>query len=308
MERGQAMVTVIQIILNWFVTSLEALLRYNFGERYYTWGRIVMAWLALRVYIFASGFLFSAINNANSQMQDFSRPQPLEVDTGLIELYTLVFVVVALVHRGWIMKRNFEGRQWHSYSIGTSWIEALQPLDFLEGKTFTLPRLGEVTLTPGHWFYFRLFEPLFVVGIALFGLQLSLNPVFFVWLAVAGFAMLAKNNAIYFYHRSQLLDLIDARIEGEFLQEAAAPKSRPSAKPSGLPGIARPVGNRFVAAQSVASNNMQDTVAQILGGIASASPARVPRQSAPAQDIADTVADILNPASGEGDTQQKRAE
>lgn len=112
--------------------------------------------------------------------------------------FLAAFVIVSLIHQLRIFIRNQKGIRWHSMSYGVSWLSFL-PVN--------------------NWLLYRFVEPVlfFTIGATLFT---SFDRTTGAWVSIAAFALLVKNTMVYGQARGRYLDMVDAQIEHEYLDDS----------------------------------------------------------------------------------------
>lgn len=189
----KVLLDILIIILGWVTVSVEVFVRHEFGERYLSWLRLYCAYSIIGVTM-AIPMLISVMVADGTMIPYFS--------------YVLAFIGLSLYHRWRIRQRNLDGIQWHSKSFGMSHLHSPQA----EKITFGLFALDD-------WSTYRFFEPLgcFLVGFVCWYISSILG----VWIMVASFALLIKNQIVYYKQRGRFLDILDSQIESQYFRPAA---------------------------------------------------------------------------------------
>lgn len=173
-------------ILGWHSLVFEVFARWEFGERYLSIGRLLVAFLICIVWIVAfRGTLMPWI--------------------------TIAFLLMAGLHRMRIWSRYSRGIEWHSRSFGISHFEALG-----------LPEIPFVSF--GDYALYRFYEPGIYAFIAWVVYQY--DPASGAFLFVSAFAAFWGNNMAYAYERARILDLIDAKIEAQHFNATSFGKDK----------------------------------------------------------------------------------
>ncbi|MCB0638709.1 MAG: hypothetical protein KDC54_18895, partial [Lewinella sp.] len=184
----------IEWILSAFAILGLTFLHYDFGERFYSWGKLISSWSA--------AFLVIWLLEQSSQVA--------ASDITLLFIVWIAFGVMAGIHRIRIRRRNKQGILWHSRYIGDSYLERFLP--------FRLPLIH------------RLIEPvvLVVIGwlVSFFNTPLSFS------IYTSGVMMCLQANFRYYELKHQILDMQDNLIESQFLHSAI--QQRPSSETAGL--------------------------------------------------------------------------
>lgn len=221
----QTLVSLVMIMLGWVTLALEVFLRRDFGERYLSWVRIILAWIVLSTF-----FVFAI--TIGSIFGEISR---------LLVLFVVGFAILCLFHRIQIWRRNRRRAIWHSMSFGINWFA---PVWERMQRALQERGLGGLARYFDDWTFFRLIEPLFCLWLAF--LVRFIDPIMAIWLGLSGLALLLKNNLIYNAMYSRFLDLMDAKIEAGFYSEALAGK--PKGATAGFSVVSLPPQVRRVAA------------------------------------------------------------
>lgn len=197
--------TLFMIFLGWNTLTLEVFSRRNFGERYITLLRLVLAWITLSTYRFFFVLFFTLSNFSISGSMFGGGPSlNLSATTPLFTMFTYGMAACTLFHLGHIFWRNRQGIAWHSQSFGVSWLSFL-PID--------------------DWKLYRFVEPALFILIGYF-LSSGIDRLTGVWLMFAGACLFLKNQMAYAEERGRFLNMIDARIESTHLQEAQQGKPK----------------------------------------------------------------------------------
>ena len=177
-------------ILGWVSLSLELCIRRDFGERYLSLIRLILAmtfigtFRLLLILIFGFGIGFTVFGYA--------------------------YVIMFFYHRWQIRQRNKRGEEWHSMSFGVSRFQPL--IDYL--RSTEIPLLSKLD----DWFLYRFVEPglFFVIGFITFYIEDGFGA----YLIIASLALFIKNQMTYSKEYNQYLDTVDARIEAKYLENA----------------------------------------------------------------------------------------
>jgi hypothetical protein len=188
-----AIFNIAVIMLGWISVVWEVFFRYDFGERYLSWLRLFFAYAMISTL----WWIYALLNPSGIRRSD-----------SLFVWSVVFFIGFSVYHRIRIWLRYQNGIPWHSMSFGTSRLSDLN-----------LPVIGN-----DDWTLYRWYEPIicfilaFVLG--------RLDPIAGFVGAIAAFALLIKNHMVYFQQRGRILDLIDARLEAAFYNEAAYQKRK----------------------------------------------------------------------------------
>jgi hypothetical protein len=200
------------IVLGWWSIIPEVFLRYQFGERYLTFLRVSFAGIILYVvhkltdywaFTIGSGSLGTSVVNPYAFPRD-----------PLWSIFVLGFIVLTINHFVQIWLRHKRQESWHSRSFGISRLEGV-PFPLFGGD---------------DWVLYRFYEPAlcliltFIIG--------RFDNVTSTVLGIGTFALFIKNNLVYFQYRAITLDLVDAKIESSYYNEAA--ERKPKAKTAGI--------------------------------------------------------------------------
>ena len=197
------MINLVIVVLGWFSLSIEVFLRKDFGERYLSPIRFFLAWFAFSTLAFGGQVV-------NLMGMAYGPREGGEVWKGLLS--GLLFHVLYwgfLIMSAWqfrrISKRNKRGERWHSWSFGVSRFSGLI------GR-----KVGSFTID--DWALYRFIEPTAIFALAVLVGLVSVPAGSWLWLASV--TLLLKNNYMYAQAHGRLLDLVDAQIEGQYLQAA----------------------------------------------------------------------------------------
>jgi hypothetical protein len=171
------------VILGWLSVSVEVFIRRDFGERYLTWLRLLLGYMAMDLFTLIPRIIFTFVPFVSINVVPVS------------SLFFKGFVVLALYHQWRIWRRNRKGIAWHSESFGISRLAFLPVSD---------------------WILYRFVEPLLCLVIGLF--LRYLDPATGIWLIIASIALFVKNQMVFSAQRGRFLDVIDARIESAAMQ------------------------------------------------------------------------------------------
>lgn len=174
-----------------FSISVEVVIRHRFGERYLTWGKIILSAFGVAITLLVIQ-VFYAIGRFDGQ-HGVARSNDAQ------SFWFLVFWCAVIWHKGVMLWRRFRRDKWYSASPGDAW------------PVWSQLGLGELMV-------FRLIEPLFVCGLAL--IHLSIDGFIATWLGIGGMCLLVKRQLQYFADRNVILDMIDSRTRSERLREA----------------------------------------------------------------------------------------
>lgn len=230
--------TLFMVFLGWISLTLEVFARREFGERYFNPVRIIFAWFTLGFYRFFFVLWFSLSNfSIGGSLFGGGSSFNLGATTPFFRLFTWGFLIASGAHILRIYLRNKQGIQWHSQSFGISWFSAL-PLD--------------------DWKLYRFVEPVafFIVGLIL---AIFFDRLLGIWIVLAAGSLFLKNQMAYADLRGRYLDLIDSRIESEFLTSAV--HGTPKSETKGFSVMPVPAGT--VLPEDAAS--IEETVEEVMG-------------------------------------------
>lgn len=190
--------TIIRIVMSWSTITLEVFIRREFGERYLSFGRMILGWLTIRFFLSIANLrnTFSWVPGVSSLASEVT------INRGFVTCYMLL----CLVHLFRVWQRNRAGIPWHSHSFGVSWLEFLTTLPPL--------RIGGINLTITDFILYRFIEPGLCFLVAWFlvpGPSFTRN-----WLIWSSLAMLVHNNMAYAMRRARFLDMLDSQIESGY--------------------------------------------------------------------------------------------
>lgn len=257
-ETAQLLSTVFNIIiivLGWWSILLEVFLRYDFGERYLSWLRLFFAYSLLSWLVF-----FPAVFNSALAIQG----------APFFKVFSVAFILFSLNHRLRIWLRYQHGIPWHSMSFGTSWLAALN-----------LPVIGK-----DDWTLYRWYEPALCLLISFVIGRFDGTTGFVI--GAGSLVLLLKNHMIYYQQRGRILDLIDARLESIYYNDAAYGK--PKEAVAGI-SVMKVVWPKLPPAPA-GLDAIAETVNTALGGNTPSSP-QPSGPSAGSVDFAATIAETL---------------
>lgn len=186
---------VTKVFLSWSSVTLEVFVRRDFGERYFTIGRILIGYLFIRIVL--------AFANYRQALAFLPMVEPpLHLHT-INQWFVTSFILLALVHLARIFLRNLSGVPWYSHSFGVSWFDFLIPLSGYRISDWMLYRFIE----PGICFAFAWFilpEDSFTRG----------------WMLFASLGLFFHNNMAFNMTRDRYLDLVDGEIASRFYNTA----------------------------------------------------------------------------------------
>ena len=192
----QTLVSIIMVFLGWYAVTVEVFFRYKFGERHFNLVKIGIAALIMGGVIQIGQLLGTPV-----QLPLVTIHIAVAVSLVSLRLLWWIFLVFALWHYVAIWRRNRRGETWHSQSYGISHL-------------VRIPFFRSVD----DWVLHRFIEPGICLVLAFLVYPIS-GPLG-VWLGIAGFALFARNNLAYMQQRDMLLDLIDERIQSQYLAAA----------------------------------------------------------------------------------------
>ena len=186
---------LLSLVTGFFSISVAVFTRRDFGERYLGWINLYCGYSVVAAFMFF-GNLLSAFTRTGS--------------SHLMTLFWLAFVGLSLYHRREITCRNNAGVEWHSYYLGTSW---------LEGK---LPVSSERI--------YKILEPAAVFALGYFFWHISGQVG--LWLMFGAVSLLINNHIVFFQERQSILNMRDAHIESRYFSVALA--GRPARETAGF--------------------------------------------------------------------------
>ncbi len=184
---------LLKTLAYWLATSLTPYIRYDFGERQFSFQRALMGLVVLKF-----AFDFASLRSMLSVLPGI---QPLPYQLTINRWFLLSYIALALWHLLAIHLRNRRGIPHYSYSFGTSWLEFLIPLSGY--------RISD-------WVLYRFIEP----GLCLLVAWMLPDSFMRQYLLAASFALLYYNNAVYNTMRQKYLDLVDGEIASHFYNRA----------------------------------------------------------------------------------------
>ena len=182
---------LVTFVASFLTLWLEVFLRKDFGERYLSNGIAVVSVLL---------FFFNFIGLVILRRIFFRADAAFY----LVIAFWVVFVILVIIHRGEIRRRNRYGEKWHSWYRGSSHLHRL---------------LGAMNESFPDRLVKLVFEPLAGLVVAFVFWFLSRELTFA--LGVASVALFIKEANIQASMRQQYLDIVDAQIEAEAISELA---------------------------------------------------------------------------------------
>lgn len=253
----QALVSLVMVFLGWYAVTVEVFFRHKFGERYFNLVKVGIAALIMGVVIQVAQFL--------NTYGGFIR---IAISLALLRVLWWVFLAFALWHYVAIWRRNRRGETWHSMSYG---ISHLARLPFFQQFD--------------DWVLYRFIEP--GISLALAFVVYYLNGPLGVWLGIAGFALFARNNLAYMQQRDTLLDLIDERIQSQYLAAALSGAGKAQTLGWSVAKVPSALLREVQTVAEAAAADPPDFTAQVAERLRSASPSLA------------ATADTLEPSRGE---------
>lgn len=232
---------LVNYILGWFSVPIEVFLRWNFGERYFTWANFVAGFVVIAVFRFASSVL-SALNPL-SFLAGGAGDSPESWMGGVMKWY----VIIGLLHFTYISVKDMLGNWEHSYSSGQSWLRPLGKLimgflNLLIGLVIRLlirvipqqqhkDRLADAlpVLRDVDTFTERFVEPFVVFVFALMCKAAGQTSMFF-WLLISVMALNFSTGMRHRAQRSYIQDIRDRIIEAQMMHDALHNKQSPGAE------------------------------------------------------------------------------
>lgn len=245
------------IVLGWWSILVEVFLRYDFGERYLSWLRLF--------------FAFGILLNTGWWLRFFSAIGGGDGAPAIFQLFVLAVFILSILHRVRIWLRYQNGTAWHSMSFGTSRLSSLN-----------LPVIGS-----DDWTLYRWYEPFLCLVLAL--IISRLDQTTGIVIGIGSIALLLKNHMVYYQQRGRILDLIDAKIESIYYNEAAYQK--PKADIAGM-AVVKVVWPKLPAAPS----SVGDIAQTVNAALGKAPPPPPPAASSPSptpDDFAATIAKTM---------------
>lgn len=186
-----------EIGINVMTVPLEVLSRRQFGIRYLSTARVIMA----VVFYGLAVWLGAYINGESEQVlvsgwfsswyETRRRPDV----PNLMVLFAFAWIPAAIYNLWVIKQRERHGILWHSRSTGIS---------YLQGR-----------LPGSDWMHYRLWEPAawLIVGVVFLKISAPLG----LYLTIGAILMMIRNNQLFVEHNTEAMDRRDAGIEVEVL-------------------------------------------------------------------------------------------
>lgn len=215
-------INLIYLFTGWFAVTIEAFLRYDFGERYYSRSNAMIGLTMLTILTFFSDMSYSIVS--------------IHLGDGWFHLLWWSFVLLSIMHFLKMWLNTQLGTPQHSLYSGRSRLQPaviwllrfLNPL--LNNLAMLLGRIvlrgnqydrfvKSLTLSPmipdAEAFTKRMMEPLIVLCIAWY---LTSGTLFF-WLLICAFSLAMHSNIAYNEQHQQYLDMADGMIEALYQQQ-----------------------------------------------------------------------------------------
>lgn len=230
----QVLYAITTTLLGWWAVTVEVFIRHQFGERYFSLLKFLLASCLLGMYVWLGSFA-ALLGNQWSP--------------SLILLWW-AFMAASLLHLLDIQMRNWLGVVWHSQSYGLSWLSPLVGARLIPILPWRLT----------DWQLYRIIEPALCAILALLLYYLVDRPLG-TWLGLAALALFVRNNLAYAQARGRLLDLLDARIEATATASALEGKSKRQTYGVSIVQVPRPVAAEVKALADVAAASPPDFTA-----------------------------------------------
>lgn len=262
MQMIAGIIKIIEILLGWFSVTAEVFLRFNFGSRYLSLLRLLLAWWTFQTYktiFFFGSALINALSGKSNVAMWLIAPPDLRglfvggVHSFLYYLFIYGFFGFSFVHLFVIWKRD---SPYHSMSFGISWLEYL-PWDLWHRLVNLIPiPLVRKALQIDDWKLYCWLEPLlcYMAGQSLW----SVDGLIGSWLLISSAALFIKNNMLYLEMRGRALDMMDSEIEARYLQ--AARQGADKRTTAGFTVVPTPI--QFEAAPMNIEATVQETLRQ----------------------------------------------
>lgn len=220
-------------VMSAFSVPVETILRYDFGERYYSKGAYFGGFIILAFWYYFVGGITSFLTQGISLFgKTETATHPLVF---LFQLFFFAYIILGLLHFFRIWYRDRTGQALHSYDDGSSWLSGVgkwlfKPLNVIAGVvvsllSLTIPKklripyaeLGDFFVYPVA-FSKRVLEPLLVLimGCVYFSHGYILMSIYF-FFAAAG--LVYRSNLEYLKAQGLLLDLRDQVISKSYVNE-----------------------------------------------------------------------------------------
>jgi len=237
---------IVRIVMSWSTVTLEVFIRKDFGERYLSFGRIILGLLTIR--------FFLMLANLQTSLSWLPGVRPLASERAINQWFVACYLLLSLIHLVRIQQRNRAGVAWHSRSFGISSLSFLTTLP-------TLPLFGfRIRIT--DWMLYRFIEPFLCLLVVLCLMpEPSFTRNWFIWSSIA---MLVHNNMVYNARRDRFLDLVDSHIEGGYYDELSSDVRNPAATYQATGYVAMPVPPLRLPELDEAVD-MQTTLAETMG-------------------------------------------
>ena len=194
--------TFIKLFSSWLCLLPEVFVRHSFGQRHLNPWRIILACITIQI--------FSLVGILRHYAFSFG-PRLFGYNDSYLTLHPLVywsFIGLSIWHMLQIQKRKAQNIAWHTRSFGISRLNFLTRL-----PSVTVPLIG-IRLEVTEATLYRFLEPLICYAVVYFlvppgGLTRGL-------LLLSILALAIHNNMVFADMRERFLNMMDARIEGEF--------------------------------------------------------------------------------------------
>lgn len=241
-------------ILGPFAISLEIFIRKDFGERYLTLTKFIVALLTLWAFRFMYQLTrWTVVSLSAPESFLFGTRRGFQLPT-FMPLFVCGFIVLCTWHFLRIKQRNGRNEQWYSRSFGISHLDRLLPLFRWWER---VPLIGTEV---DNWFLYRFIEP--GVFILLGSVLQIIDPILGTWLLISSVALLLKNNTIYAKEREWYLDEIDSQIRATY--SAAVTQRKPVQETKGYSVVPVPMDEPSQG-NSSSSISLENTLRETLG-------------------------------------------
>lgn len=238
---------ILRIVMSWSTITLEVFMRREFGERYLSFGRILLGLCTIR--------FFLGIANLRTTFSWVPGISPLASQVTINRWFVTCYMLLCLIHLLRVWQRNRAGTPWHSHSFGVSWLEFLTTLPSL--------RIGGIELRITDFMLYRFIEPGLCLLVAWFlvpGPSFTRN-----WMIWASLAMFVHNNMAYAMRRVRFLDMLDSQIESGYYNTVREETLDQSSKYQTAGHAVMPMPSQPLL-EKMAQADIEATVSATMGG------------------------------------------
>lgn len=199
--------------------TITVFTRHRFGSRYLTFGTALSGFIGLQFVDIVSHVLGIANMFTGGFASMFMGAMGYQQPVSLFSYVTPLYVAACVYHLLAIRIREWRGEVWWSYSTGIPWLGKAREIPFVRENRF-------LNWLFSDWSLYRFVEPalFFLLGQVLGNV---LHDQFTsTWLCGASLGLYWNNKAQVDEQKRKVIDMQDAKIEGEYLAEAMAGRDK----------------------------------------------------------------------------------